>query len=546
MDFGDISAMRAYRIVTRAYPFRDLDEAQFKQVVRELASNRVVWLAEETDRIEKRRGTWQYYYQNLSMIPDETTYDVEDVASGSQVGTLDERFVVNFAQPGEVFIQRGEMWRITEIDEEEETVTVSPIEDPAGEVPSWTGQEIPVPESVAREVGEIRRVAGRQLADLADEEGGGGADDPAGAVEAVARDLRRRYDVGADTIATGLEQVAEHVPEHPVPTADRLVVERAGRAIVVNAPFGHTVNETLGRVLSALLGQRTGTSVAMEIDPYRIELEVPTGVSATDVVELLETTDPDHVGAIVDLALKNADSLKFKLAQVATKFGALKRYRSSGRPFGKDRLLEALEDTPVYDEAVREIRHEELDVGAAADLLGRIQAGAVAVEVVGEHTPIGVGGRSSGRELLTPENADASVIDTVRERLQDDRVILFCVHCRDWQRTVQVKRVDDRPACPECESTRIAALNPWDEETVAAVRAPEKDDEQEQATERAYRAASLVQAHGKRAVIALAARGVGPHNAARIINKLRADEEAFYRDILEREREYARTRSFWD
>jgi ATP-dependent Lhr-like helicase len=538
MDFGEVPAMRAYDLLTRAYPFRDLDERAFKSVVRELAGNRVVWLEEEADSIQKRRGTWQYFYQNLSMIPDETTYDVEDVASGSQVGTLDERFVVNFGAPGEVFIQRGEMWRITEIDEEEETVTVSPIEDPAGEVPSWTGQEIPVPESVAQEVGEIRRVAGAQLAG---ETGQPGAD-----TAAVARDLRRRYEVGANTVATGLDQLADHAPAHPVPTASRVVIERAGRAIVVNACFGHTVNETLGRVLSALLGQRTGTSVAMEVDPYRVELEVPSGVSATGVVELLETTDPDHVGGIVDLALKNADALKFKLAQVAAKFGALKRWRSSGRPFGKDRLLDALEDTPVYEEALRELRHEELDVAGAADVLRRVQDGDLAVEVVGEHTPIGTGGRSSGRELLTPENADASVIQTVKERIQDDRVILFCLHCQDWERTKKVGRVRDQPECPECGSTRVAALNPWDEETVAAVRADGKDDEQRKATERAYRAGSLVQSHGKQAVIALAARGVGPHNAARIINRLREDEEGFYRDILEREREYARTRSFWE
>ena len=541
MDFGEVSAMRAYEVITRAYPFRDLGTAEFRAVVRELAGNRVVWLDEQEDSIQKRSGTWQYFYQNLSMIPDETTYDVEDVASGSRVGTLDERFVVNFAAPGEVFIQRGEMWRITEIDEEEETVTVSPIEDPAGEVPSWSGQEIPVPRSVAQEVGEIRRVAGAQLA------GGPEAEMRSGAgTDAVARDLERRYKIDEETIATGLSRLADHAPAHPVPTDSRIVVEHTGRAIVINACFGHTVNETLGRVLSALLGQRTGTSVAMEVDPYRVELEVPSGVSATDVVELLEATDPDHVSGVVDLALKHADSLKFKLAQVAAKFGALKRWRSSGRPFGKARLLEALEDTPVYDEAVREIRHEELDVSGAADVLRRVRSGALAVEVVGEHTPIGTGGRSSGRELLTPENADASVIDTVRERIQNDRVILFCLHCREWERTRTVSRVRDQPECPACGSTQLAALNPWDEETVAAVKADQKDEEQEKATERAYRAASLVQGHGKQAVIALAARGVGPHNAARIINRLRNDEEQFYRDILEREREYARTRSFWE
>jgi len=532
MDFGEIRAMRAYEILTRAYPFRDLSEERFKAVVRELADNRVVWLDEAGDRIEKRRGTWQYFYHNLSMIPDEVTYSVEDVASGRDVGTLDERFVVNFAAPGEVFIQRGEMWRISEIDEEEETVTVSPVEDPGGEVPSWTGQEIPVPEAVAGEVGEMRGVAGRQLQDGAP-------------VERVAREFTTRYDADPDTVETGLTDLANH--EQTLPTDERILVEFTGREIVVNAALGHKINETLGRLLSALVGQRTGSSVAMERDPYRIELEVPRGVTGGDVVEILRETDPDHVPQLIELSLKNADALKFRLAQVATKFGALKRWRGGGSDrFGRSRLVEALRDTPVYDEAVREILHEDLDVDGAADVLRAIQSGDLAVEVVGERTPLGLAGRSAGRELLSPDHADASVIQTVRERIQEDRVILFCLHCQDWERRKQVKRVRDQPECPDCGSTRIAALNPWADEVVSAVKADDKDDEQEKQTERAYQSASLVQSHGRQAVVALAARGVGPHNAARIINRLREDEDEFYRDILRREREYARTRSFWD
>ena len=531
MDSGEIRAMEAYEILTRAYPFRDLREESFKAVVRELAANNVVWLDEERDTLEKRRGTWQYFYQNLSMIPDEATYDVEDVASGKQVGTLDERFVVNFATPGEVFVQRGEMWRITTIDEEEETVTVSPIEDPAGEVPSWVGSEIPVPRAVAAEVGEIRRVAGRQLQDGAE-------------AGSVAAHLATRYDASPETIETGLEDLARH--EGPLPDERTVLVEFQGRDVVLNACFGHKVNETLGRVLSALLGQRAGSSVAMEIDPYRIELEVPRRITAGDVIEVIEETDPDHVPALIELSLKNADALKFKLAQVATKFGSLKRWRGRGSTdFGRDRLLAALQDTPMYDEAVREVKHEDLAIDETADVLAALQSGDLALETVAERTPVGLGGRSSGRELLSPENADASVIQTVRERIQSDRVLLCCLHCKEWDRKQQVKRVRDQPECPKCGSTRVAALNPWADEVVSAVRAAEKDDEQEKMTERAYRSGSLVQTHGKQAVVALAARGVGPHNAARIINRLREDEDEFYRDILRQEREYARTQSFW-
>jgi ATP-dependent Lhr-like helicase len=532
MDFGEIPAMRAYDIVTRAYPFAGVETHEFKQVVRELAKNDVVWLDEQRDSIEKRRGSWQYFYQNLSMIPDEATYEVEDVASGDQVGTLDERFVVNFAQPGEIFIQRGEMWRITEIDEDEETVTVSPVEDPGGEVPSWVGQEIPVPYDVAQEVGEVRGVAGTQLRSGA-------------TTEAAARDLCRRYPADEATVADALDPVDRQ--EGPMPTDGRLLVEFRGREIVINACFGHTVNETLGRLLSAMLGQQAGSSIGMEIDPYRIELEVPRGITAGDAVGVLEDTDPDHLEAIVELSLKNADVLKFRLAQVAAKFGALKRWRGSGsNRFGRDRLLEALEGTPVYDEALRAVLHEELAVERTAEILTAIQDGRIEVATVGERTPIGRGGRSSGQELLAPENADASVIRTVKERILDDRILLYCLHCNGWRSKRTVGSVADQPECPNCGSTHVAALNPWADEVIDAIEAEEKDDEQEKQTERAYRAGSLVQSHGKQAIIALAARGVGPHNAARIINKLREDEEAFYRDILEQERQYARTQSFWD
>ena len=533
MDYGEVSARETYELVTAAYPFRDVDEETFREIVRELSSNRLLWVNEEKDLLEKSGGTWQYFYANLSMIPDEETYDVYDMSSRGQIGTLDERFVVNFAEPGASFIQRGEMWRINDIDDDEARVNVTPIEDPSGEVPSWTGSEIPVPAHVAGEVGEIRETAARQF------EMGGERD-------AVARDFLGRYPTDERTVSKSLRPTERQVEAGlPVPTADRLVLEGQGRNVVLNSPYGHRVNETLGRMLAALVGQRTGSSVGIETDAYRVEFEVPPSASVHDFTEVLETTDPDHVEGVLELALKHSESLKFTLAQVAAKFGALKRYQGNQR-FGGDRLLAALEDTPVYDEAVREVFHVDLAVAETAELLRRIQTGEVALETARERTPIGIDGRSSGRELLVPENADASVIQAVKERIRNDRVILLCLHCTDWKTTRKVRRVRDQPECPECGATRIACLNPWDDETVKAVRANGPDEEQERLKRRAYRSASLVQSHGRKAVVALAARGVGPQTAARIIGNLREDEDDFYRDILEQERQYARTQSFWD
>ena len=535
MDEDELSARAAYERVTDAYPFRNLSEADFRAVVRELSGNRLLRLDEAVDRLEKSGGTWQYFYANLSMIPDEETYAVEDLSSRTTIGTLDERFVRNFAEPGATFVQRGEMWRIAEVDDEDARVDVSPVADPGSEVPSWVGQEIPVPAGVADTVGELRATAADRLADGAD---------PA----AVATDLAREYPTDARTLERGLAPVVRQVEaDHPVPTADRLVVEALGGSVVINSPHGHERNETLGRLVAALVGQRTGASVGLDVDPYRIELELPGRASVGDVLDAIEGTDPDHVRPLLELAVKRSDALKFTLTHVAATFGRLKRYQGDGR-FGADRLLAALEDTPVFDEAVRELFHENMAVEATVELLGRVQTGEIELVTARERTPIGTAGRSSGRELVVPENADASVIDTIRDRIREDRVILLCLHCTEWEKRTKVRRVRDQPRCPECESTRVAALNPWDDETVRAVRAEpaDRDDEAERLVRRAVRSANLVQSHGKQAVIAMAARGIGPQTAARVIGKLRRDEDEFYRDILEQERQYARTQSFWD
>jgi len=61
-----------------------------------------------------------------------------------------------------------------------------------------------------------------------------------------------------------------------------------------------------------------------------------------------------------------------------------------------------------------------------------------------------------------------------------------------------------------------------------------------------YTSAELVAHYGERALLALAARGVGPETARRLLSRVYRDDEAFLTELLRAERAYARTRAFWD
>jgi ATP-dependent Lhr-like helicase len=509
VEYGEIECGKIAEILSRTSLFEEPGPL-LTDVCRQMEEHRLIRL--DGSRIITTARARRYLAGNLSMIHDEQKVPVFDMVSRRTVGTLDESFVVGWIHTGAVFITKGQLWRVLEI--ADGRLTVEPAKKVTGELPSWEGEQIPVPFSVAREAGGIRRT--RKIADYTRDQ------------DSV------RY---ADKFLVEMDKNRSLVP------TDRLItLENIDDGVVCNVCAGHKANEALGRVLSVLISARYGTTVGLELDAYRILLRLPFDIRAADVRDLILSLDPAHMPGIIRLALKRTALFKWKLVQIAKKFGAIDP-DADYEKISIHRLLEFFDNTIVQKEAYRELLTGYMDIDTASSIVRQIKAGEISV-ALGPHSLIGAGGLLSSRDQIPPPTADRAVLAMLRRRLEQDEVLLCCMNCRNWKSRTVVSRIPDHPQCPKCGARLIAALKPYEEESYAMVKKPRKTAEERAVAQRLLKNANIVLSSGKKAVIALSARGVGPENASRILATL-TDGDAFYREILKAERSFIQTHRYW-
>ncbi|MDD4137884.1 MAG: DEAD/DEAH box helicase, partial [Methanoregula sp.] len=415
VEYGEIERAKIREICERTSLFTDCG-ALLEDVCRQMEEHRLIRI--DGSRVITTARARRYLVGNLSMIHDERKVPIFDIVSRRTVGTLDESFVVGWVHTGVVFITKGQLWRVLEI--ADGRLTVEPAKKAIGELPSWEGEQIPVPFSVAHEVGGMRRT--REIAAYHPETDG------LAFAEAFLREMDKNRSL--------------------VPTDELITLENIDDGVVCNVCAGHKANEALGRVLSILISARYGTTVGLELDAYRMLLRLPSSIRAADVRDMLLSLDPAHMPGIVRLALKHTALFKWKLVQIAKKFGAIDPDADYER-ISIQRLLEFFDNTIVQQEAYRELLSEYMDIDTAAAIVSHIREGTIRV-ALGPHSLIGAGGLLSSRDQIPPPTADGAVLGVLKRRLSQDDVLLVCMNCRDWKSRTVVSRVDEHPQCPKC------------------------------------------------------------------------------------------------
>ena len=513
MQVGEISVDEAFKTLSQAYPFRNLTLEDLVSVLDLLDSNYLVFFDRTKMIFNKKGGAFKYYFENLSTIPDILKFKVFDSVGKKIIGSLDQRFVGDFGDSGNIFVLKGSQWRILNVDEKSFTVNVEPFRGGGITVPYWEGENIPIDYKTAKKVGNFRTKVKKGSLKL-------------------------------------INHTIEKLPFDEIPNEDTLLVEscRSQGAIVVHSCLGSKINSTLSTLISSMLSSLLGFLVDSRSDGYRIVFSSSSRISEKLFVEVLK--DDYDLYSMVTASLKGTHNVNWRTWCVAKKFGIVRRgavYEKKSARF----LYERYSKTPLVKEALRELFHDKYDLKNTEIILKKIKDEVISIkwievdkfsklaEPILDHTT---------KYYSSPINLDKGILDLVKSRLAKTKHRLICARCGKWEKVIETREANIL-VCPYCKSRQITATFYSDYDLPKIIRKKQSGKklttDEKKKFDRSWKVASLIENFGKLAITVISGYGIGADTAARILRNM-VDEEIIFKQIYEAERQYVVTRGFWD
>jgi ATP-dependent helicase Lhr and Lhr-like helicase len=227
-----------FETLRRAWPYRDLSEAEFDEVVALHTAGRGALLHRDgvNRRVMATRRARLTALMSGGAIPDTADYQVRLEPEGTLVGTVNEDWAIE-SNGGDIFQLGNSSWRILRV--EPGTVRVADAKGLPPSLPFWLGEAPGRTRELAAGIGSLREEC---------PEG-----DPDAAVEFL------QASCGEALPRAAAVQIADYVESGraslgAVPTQKRVILERffdesGGMQLVVHAPFGSKINRAWGLAL---------------------------------------------------------------------------------------------------------------------------------------------------------------------------------------------------------------------------------------------------------------------------------------------------------
>ena len=538
VDEEGVNMDKVYRLVTRAYPFREYSMHEFEELAEFL--RQIGLIVKEGKTLKKTGKGRRYYYENLGMINDERRYPFINAITDEMIGTVGDEFWSLRARVGLNVILRGRVWRILQIDEERGVIHALPSTDPLGAAPGWDGELIPVTREVAEEAGTLRET----IQEAASNE----------SLESLTESLEA--DIGS------LKEIADESRAHlksglPLPSPENLILEVWDQYIIIHSTRGENFNRTLGAILDAALSEQD-LIYNWWNDPYRLLIEAPNKLNEHEIqqiTDLITSLTHDEADRLLIDYMHARFPFGYKMKFIAERFGVIPRGKIMG-PDRMENLYYRFKDTPIYQETLREAYHEKLDLPAIKEVITGIKAGEIEVVSKKVIEPSALARHilmkyADIEELMATDATITDQIQYMKENIESRRVNLACINCGEWHTNIRIRELDEHPQCGNCGSRLLAMMRRFqDPEHIQMLlrrwrEGEELFGEDQEQLVHGRKTADMVLSYGRRAVEALMVYGVGPVTSYQVLSRMHRSEEEFYKDLLKAKIQYMKTRQYW-
>ncbi|MEM3078197.1 MAG: DEAD/DEAH box helicase [Nitrososphaerales archaeon] len=543
MQKGRWSFDEVLDIFKKAYSYRDLSEDDLKKVIEYMHMRypRFAWASFQDKFFTKPQRTkefYSYYFQNLSMIPDEKQFIVIEEEKDEPIGVLDEAFVAEHGEIGTKFIVRGSVWKILQVFRDR--IYVKPEDDVAGAIPSWVGEEIPVPFEVANEVGEIRRKVEEMM------KSGSKPED-------IALELSKIYPCDSKTIMLAISEIIDQVKMNlPIPTDKRITIEKWEDFIIINCCFGLLVNRTLSRILGSILSEKIGLPIKVQQDPYRIIIQTDRA-SPGDINTVLKEMVHKDIKEMAIQAFIKTGIFKRRFLHVARKFGAISKDVDLS-DVSLSNLMKGFEGTVIFDEAIRTTLFNDADVELTNLIINKIASGNIEISFIknlDSITPIGRIGfeeMSKMRDIIPPQRMKNILIKSAHARLLNESRVLVCTNCWKYSEMLRVLDLKEKVVCQVCGSSKIGLTNESLEKMLSLcdkmLSKKELSDKEKIILRKLLNSAELISNYGLAAVMVMVAKGISLSEAMILLREEPKMGDRLVELILDAERRALKRRFF--
>lgn len=532
---GSFTPDDALRIFRKSYPYAELREEDLHKIIDLLIELKYLRKLPDDTYVATNKG--KIYYLKTTMIVESSQYDVIDMVTGTHIGKLDEEFVALSTEENVNLVLSGKIWRVISIDNESKKVFVELSDDNEALIPAWSGESIPVDFKTAREVCALRRliVSGSNLTNYL------------------------KFIEDSDILNYLSTLLREHLSKgYPLPTEKEILVEISrdnNILVVIHSCLGSRGNLGLAHVVSYYLSKELGVKSVMKSDPYRVYVALPGVVSESSVISSLEKLliSGEGVNYLRESLLKSTLA-EYVARRVLVRLGVIPE--EAPPQITKTLINKYVSHEIVSKEILNEVLTHYFDLEVLENFFKGLESGSLVKKIVirNELSPIALeglkvaGGYGRVEVEKLPKNL---VIELLKKRLLEKVVKLYCLNCGNSWSSV-IKNLPERITCGKCGYSVVGVY--FGSEDLSSlvkriIRYGAKyeflvNEEEKKKYKELVASARLVLAFGKKAVIALAARGVGPHNAVKALSS--SNEEEFYLSLYELERNYVRTRKYWD